>query len=305
MARKPTFFYQQKPMSTTTALERIERWAWQNDPAFVALLQPGLSRQEIDAAVSGLPFALAEEVYELYQWRNGQKDGEFRLGLHQWPTYPFMPLNKALDEYTRSQAFNFQLEVENEDCDFAESGGWLPIFGEQMEYTATIGQAPGTLTSPLAWVSREDKTTLHYPSLTAMLEFRADLYDADAMRQDADGEQWVEYAVASVIQQQHFPEQAAEAERNYAQFGKLGSPLGPHHYTFEAQRADAINRLVSSGSEQALSVVAEYLQEQISDSALAASVLHDLQTRPNKVYKEWPWTRHMHIGGLAVQFQID
>ena len=94
-------------MSTTTALERIERWAQQNDPAFVALLQPGLTRQEIDAAVGTLPFALAEEVYELYQWRNGQKEGKFRLGLHQWPTYPFMPLNEALDEYTRSQAFNF------------------------------------------------------------------------------------------------------------------------------------------------------------------------------------------------------
>ena len=306
MARKPTFFYQQKPMSTTAALERIERWARGNDPAFVALLQPGLTRQAIDVAVSGLPFVLAEEVYELYQWHNGQREGKFQLGLHQWPTYPFMPLSEALDEYTRSQAFNFELEVKNEYCDFAESGGWLPIFGEQMEYTATIGQAPGTLTSPLAWVSREDKTTLHYPSLTAMLEFRADLYDADAMRQDADGEQWVEYAIASVIQQQHFPEQAAEAERNYAQFGKPSSLHDAGHYsTFEAQRADAVSRLISAGSEQALSVVAEYLQEQISDQALAASVLHDLQTRPNKVYKEWPWTRHIHIGGLAVHFQID
>lgn len=293
-------------MSTTTALERIERWAQQNDPAFVALLQPGLTRQEIDAAVGTLPFALAEEVYELYQWRNGQKEGKFRLGLHQWPTYPFMPLNEALDEYTRSQAFNFQLEVENDDCDFAEAGGWLPLFGEHMEYTATIGQAPGALTSPLAWVSREGKTTLHYPSLTAMLEFRADLYDAGTMRQDAEGEQWVDYAVASVIQRQHFPEQAAEAERNYAHFGKPGSLHDAgHYYTFEAQRADAVNRLVSSGSEQALSVVAEYLREQISDQALAASVFHDLQTDPNKVYKEWPYTRRTHIGGLAVHFMID
>ena len=293
-------------MSVTTALERIERWAQKNDPAFVALLQPGLTRQEIDAAVGALPFALAEEVYELYQWRNGQKEGKFRLGLHQWPTYPFMPLNEALDEYTRSQAFNFQLEVENDYCDFAEAGGWLPLFGEQMEYTATIGQAPGTFTSPLAWVSREDKTTLHYPSLTAMLEFRADLYDADAMRQDAEGEQWVDYAVASVIQRQHFPEQAAEAERKYAQFGKPGSLHDAgHYYTFEAQRADAVNRLVSSGSEQALSIVAEYLREQISDQALAASVFHDLQTDPNKVYKEWPYTKRTHIDGLAVQFMID
>lgn len=293
-------------MSTTSALERIERWAQQNDPAFVALLQPGLTRQEIDAAVSILPFAIAEEVYELYQWRNGQKEGKFQLGLHQWPTYPFMPLNEALDEYTRFQAFNFQLEVENEYCDFAEAGGWLPLFGEHREYTATIGQAPGTLTSPLAWVSREDKTTLHYPSLTAMLEFRADLYDADAMRQDAEGEQWVDYAAASTIQRRHFPEIAAEAEQNYAQFGKLDSLHdASHYYIFEAQRAYAVGQLISSGSEQALPIVAEYLREQIGDQALAAAVFRGLQADPNKVYKEWPWTRHMHIKGLAVHFQID
>lgn len=47
-------------MSVRPALERIERWAEQNDLEFVALLQPGLTRQEIDAAVGGLPFALAE-----------------------------------------------------------------------------------------------------------------------------------------------------------------------------------------------------------------------------------------------------
>lgn len=70
-------------MSVTSALERIHRWAEQHDPAFVALLQPGLTRQEINAQIGSLPFALAEEVYELYQWRNGQKEGDFALGLHQ------------------------------------------------------------------------------------------------------------------------------------------------------------------------------------------------------------------------------
>ncbi len=86
-------------MSVTSALERIHRWAEQHDPEFVALLQPGLARQEIDVLVSGLPFALAEEVYELYQWRNGQSWGEFRLGLLRSSSYPFMPLKEAIGEY--------------------------------------------------------------------------------------------------------------------------------------------------------------------------------------------------------------
>ena len=62
-------------MSVTSALERIERWAEQHDPAFIGLLQPGLTRQEIDAAVGSLPFALAEEAYELYQCKGARNSG--------------------------------------------------------------------------------------------------------------------------------------------------------------------------------------------------------------------------------------
>jgi hypothetical protein len=38
-------------------------------------LQPGLSRQEIDARTRELPFRLPEELYTLYRWRNGSKPG--------------------------------------------------------------------------------------------------------------------------------------------------------------------------------------------------------------------------------------
>ncbi len=36
-------------------------------------LQPGLSREEIDARTRELPFRLPEELYALYMWRNGTK----------------------------------------------------------------------------------------------------------------------------------------------------------------------------------------------------------------------------------------
>jgi len=88
-------------MSVVPALDRIKQWAEQHDPEFVTVLQPGLKRQEIDALTRDLPFALAEEVYELYQWHNGQEFGDFKLGIHQTRFYPFMPLQEALYEYTR------------------------------------------------------------------------------------------------------------------------------------------------------------------------------------------------------------
>jgi cell wall assembly regulator SMI1 len=37
--------------------------------------QPGLSREEIEKKAGELPFPLPEEIYELYQWRNGNPSG--------------------------------------------------------------------------------------------------------------------------------------------------------------------------------------------------------------------------------------
>ncbi|MBW4598631.1 MAG: hypothetical protein KME29_03220 [Calothrix sp. FI2-JRJ7] len=58
------------------ALERILKWTKQHRPRYVDYLQPGLSRGEIEDLVKDLPFQIPLEVYELYQWRNGARDGD-------------------------------------------------------------------------------------------------------------------------------------------------------------------------------------------------------------------------------------
>ena len=50
-------------------------------PEISSLLQPGLKREEIDEITKDLPFKLPEEVYEIYQWRNGFLKG---IGLYGW-----------------------------------------------------------------------------------------------------------------------------------------------------------------------------------------------------------------------------
>jgi hypothetical protein len=41
--------------------------------------QPGLSHEEIEQKAQVLPFLLSEEVYELYQWRNGNPSGNLLI----------------------------------------------------------------------------------------------------------------------------------------------------------------------------------------------------------------------------------
>lgn len=50
-------------------------------PEITSLLQPGLKLEEIDEITKNLPFKLPEEVYEIYQWRNGLLKG---VGLSGW-----------------------------------------------------------------------------------------------------------------------------------------------------------------------------------------------------------------------------
>jgi hypothetical protein len=65
--------------------------------------QPGLSREEIEEKISELPFSLPEEVYELYQWRNGNPSGNLlipgKLAGCQEYFWFMLSLENSLDAY--------------------------------------------------------------------------------------------------------------------------------------------------------------------------------------------------------------
>lgn len=65
-------------MSALHTMEQIRVFAQVNDPSFLSLLPPSPFRPEIDALTASPPFSIAEEIYEIYQWHNGQKFGEYR-----------------------------------------------------------------------------------------------------------------------------------------------------------------------------------------------------------------------------------
>lgn len=54
-----------------------------------------------------------------------------------------MPLAEALHEYIQFQAEDYQLEVEEGYSEFPEAGGWLPLFGMERYFTATLGTTVG------------------------------------------------------------------------------------------------------------------------------------------------------------------
>ena len=105
----------------TEALDRIlnalPQKPWMEFPGIEhdsSLLQPGLTHAEIEEIVKDLPIRLPEEIYELYQWRNGsqtvstwQYAGLFDIyhsfsGFGPWG---FLNVQFAVDEYLKSKKY--------------------------------------------------------------------------------------------------------------------------------------------------------------------------------------------------------
>lgn len=80
----------------TEGLERIEAWLKINMPSRASELRPGLARDDIEEQVKDLPFNLPEEVYQLYEWHDGNVD---RL---VFENYDFLSLKAAIGAYYES-----------------------------------------------------------------------------------------------------------------------------------------------------------------------------------------------------------
>ncbi|BAY82608.1 PBS lyase HEAT-like repeat protein [Calothrix parasitica NIES-267] len=86
----------------TESLEQILIQLEHKDPKIAASLQPGLTCEEIDEIVKNLPFKLPEEVYELYQWRNGMsEDVGFGLNTYNGISGIFHSLKLAIKYFNK------------------------------------------------------------------------------------------------------------------------------------------------------------------------------------------------------------
>jgi len=85
----------------TEVLNRIMNWLEKYQPECAASFLPGLSRQEIERLVAPLNILIPEEIYELYQWRNGRKIEPFLTYTGPCPSiYEFSTLQEAIEEET-------------------------------------------------------------------------------------------------------------------------------------------------------------------------------------------------------------
>lgn len=104
------------------SLNKIFGCLEKNNHAVADSLQPGLSYQNIEEKVTSLPFQLPQELYELYQWRNGTPEDSKSDNVDFFLNYRFIPLEESI---------KIRFDLLKDDSwiiDWLFPYAWFPIF---------------------------------------------------------------------------------------------------------------------------------------------------------------------------------
>ena len=190
------------------ALERILHHIQNQAPGAAQALQRGLTREQIAAQLEGLPFRLPEEVYQLYQWRNGST-AEARVEF--LPQYRFLSLEEAIAEWqfvdhlAREIYENLDGNPQQELIDSSECH-WLPLFAEDGNYYVISGDTESRETASIShrfYINFELK--LQFDSLTEMMEAIAECFDTRAYYFDLYSYLNADYVRAAQVWLRHQP----------------------------------------------------------------------------------------------------
>lgn len=167
--------------SVHTLLDRILSHLTRLQQPVVGLLQEGLDHQDIENSVALLPMSLPEEVYRLYEWRNGTRRHERRPMKHLYffPGFYFLSLDEAVTSY--------QLFAN----DSRWNSSWFPLFANGGgDFYAAVGTAERQQSSEIIGFMLDlpdDEQVAEYESLEKMLLTMATCYDEEVFYVQSDG----------------------------------------------------------------------------------------------------------------------
>ncbi|MBD2120156.1 SMI1/KNR4 family protein [Trichocoleus sp. FACHB-262] len=152
----------------TEALNRILHWLQQYSPNAISGFAPGLPLVEIETKLSQLPFRVSQEVYELYQWRNGNPyDGVFVY-------HRLLGLDSAL-ECAAAINESYWLEIREQDGD---PQYLFPVLDFDGEYFAVPGGDASSSHTPVFHIGCDDGSlSFAFTSLTNMMLAIAECYE--------------------------------------------------------------------------------------------------------------------------------
>jgi hypothetical protein len=164
----------------TQALNYSMEWLERHLPEYAGSFLPGLTFNEVLERIETLGFPLPNELYELYQWRNGTTSDTPSI---IFPTFEFIPLDEVVE--TIQQA--------NNDLMIAELFTFndqplLPFMGRDGRYCAVIISQRNTLKSPVVYIGKQGGGEhIAFSSMTNMMCSLAECFETGAYYLDIDG----------------------------------------------------------------------------------------------------------------------
>lgn len=160
-------------------------WLYENGPERAETFQPGLSRTEIDYLIRALPIQLTEELYEIYQWRNGSTDWNNTNSLVS-PTLEFMPLEEAIKHfYDLSNSFT---EIHSSNEAYFCDRFLFPVICENSScYYAVMLENEKKISSPVIDISGEGDLDIVFSSLMEMMKTLAEYCETGTYYIDSEG----------------------------------------------------------------------------------------------------------------------
>jgi hypothetical protein len=161
----------------TNALNRIFVWLEQNSPNSILGFQSGLLSEEIEEKLGVLPFAVSEEVRELYRWRNGSEIDNFVFGY-----LSLLNLDRACEYSKRLNNLDMEIRADRE-----EPRDLFLVFDFDGEYFAIQGNESITATSPVFHISDCYDVSFAFINLTNMMLALAECYETGVYAVTEDG----------------------------------------------------------------------------------------------------------------------
>lgn len=185
----------------TDALNRIMNWLEEYQPEHVASYLPGLSRSEIDKLIKPFNLLIPEEIYELYQWRNG-RDSEL---LDTYITFgvsidDFLPLHDAVKEDLIGWINNPQVDGGFLNTEY-EGRTLFPFLGHFDPDLFTISLSSKEEESyPVVSLAEGCDPLPICPSVTSMMCMLAEAYETGAYYFNENNNKWIEVNSDKIMQ---------------------------------------------------------------------------------------------------------
>ena len=169
--------------SVTHSCNRLLTCLQNHFPWDAERFQQGLSREEIEGKVKELTFSLPEEVYELYQWRNGNPSGHLLIPgkLADCLSYSWFML--SLEEAIRIYSTSRDTNNRNTKWDIH----WFPIFKSLHEGLFQVVEIGKETSGIFFFAPNEGDHQKLCDSLTEFLVIEADFFE-----EQGDEKPWID-----------------------------------------------------------------------------------------------------------------